>query len=114
MNFGKIEVRVNMLKKQKNKLKMSKVFIPGGFPTVTYIIRKEKELEERISAARDSLAKLVIVTGATKSGKTVLVDRVFPQDSSIWIDGGAINDENSFWEMIAEKADLFTEKEYIE
>lgn len=103
-----------MLKKRKNRLRMTKVFIPGGFPTVTYIARKEKQLEARVLAAQDSLAKLVVVTGATKSGKTVLVDKVFPQDSSIWIDGGAISDENSFWDMIVEKADLFTEKEYIE
>lgn len=107
-------MRETMLKKRKNCLRMTKVFIPGGFPTVTYIARKEKQLEARVSAAQDSLAKLVVVTGATKSGKTVLVDKVFPQDSSIWIDGGAINDENSFWDMIVEKADLFTEKEYIE
>lgn len=107
-------MRETMLKKRKNCLRMTKVFIPGGFPTVTYIARKEKQLEARVSAAQDSLAKLVVVTGATKSGKTVLVDKVFPQDSSIWIDGGAISDENSFWDMIVEKADLFTEKEYIE
>lgn len=103
-----------MLKKSKKQLRMTKVFIPGGFPTVTYIARKEKQLEERVLAAQDSLAKLVIVTGATKSGKTVLVDKVFPQNSSIWIDGGAVSDENSFWEIIVEKADLFTEKEYVE
>lgn len=103
-----------MKKKSKKQLRMTKVFIPGGFPTVTYIARKEKQLEERVLAVRDSLAKLVVVTGATKSGKTVLVDKVFPQDSSIWIDGGAISDENSFWEMIVAKANLFTEKEYVE
>ena len=67
-----------MLRETKNKLKMTKVFTPGGFPTVTYIVRKEKQLEERVSAAKDFLAKLVVVTGATKSGKTVLVDKVFP------------------------------------
>lgn len=104
----------NMLKKRKNPLRMTRVFIPGGFPTVTYIARKEKQLETRVLAAQDSLAKLVVVTGATKSGKTVLVDKVFPQNESIWIDGGAISDENSFWEMIVEKADLFPDKEYIE
>ncbi len=103
-----------MLKKSKKKLRMTKVFTPGGFPTITYISRKEKQLEERVLAAQDFLAKLVIVTGATKSGKTVLVDKVFPQDLAIWIDGGAISDENSFWELIVEKADLFTEKEYFE
>lgn len=102
-----------MVKKHK-KIRMTKVFIPGGFPTITYIARKEKQLEERVSAAQDYLAKLVVVTGMTKSGKTVLVDKVFPQDSSIWIDGGAISDEKSFWELIVEKADLFTEEGYTE
>ena len=95
-------------------MRMTRVFTPGGFPTVTYIARREKQLEERVSAAKDFLAKLVVVTGATKSGKTVLVDKVFPQNSAIWIDGGSISDEKSFWELIVEKADLFTEMEYSE
>lgn len=93
---------------------MTRVFIPGGFPTITYIARKEKQLEERVLAAQDFLSKLVVVTGATKSGKTVLVNKVFPQDSSIWIDGGAVSDENSFWELIVEKADFFSEMDYAE
>ena len=62
----------------KKNLRMTQVFIPGGFPTITYIARKEKQLEERVSTAQDNLAKLVVITGATKSGKTVLVDKVFP------------------------------------
>lgn len=103
-----------MLPKSKKQVRMTRVFTPGGFPTITYISRKEKQLEERVSAAQEYLGKLVVVTGATKSGKTVLVDKVFPQNSSIWIDGGSISDENSFWEVIVEKADLFNEKEYIE
>ena len=37
-----------MLKKRKNPLRMTRVFIPGGFPTVTYIARKEKQLETRV------------------------------------------------------------------
>lgn len=56
-----------MFKKQKKQLRMTRVFTPGGFPTITYIARKEKQLEERVLAAQDFLAKLVVVTGATKS-----------------------------------------------
>ncbi len=69
-----------MFANRKN-VRMSKVFVPGGFPTITYIDRREKQLEGRVASAKDNLAKLVVVTGATKSGKTVLVDKVFPQDS---------------------------------
>lgn len=94
--------------------RMVDVFIPGGFPTVTYISRTEKQLEKRVASAKDNLSKLVVVTGATKSGKTVLVDKVFPQDKSIWIDGGVVADEKSFWELIAEHEDLYTEKNCID
>lgn len=94
--------------------RMVDVFIPGGFPTITYISRTEKQLEKRVASAKDNLSKLVVVTGATKSGKTVLVDKVFPQDKSIWIDGGVVSDEKSFWELIAEHEDLYTEKNCID
>lgn len=56
-----------MLRKNSNP-KMSKVFTPGE-PTFTYIDRKEKQLEDLVCSAKDNLAKLVVVTGATKSGK---------------------------------------------
>lgn len=102
-----------MANKERN-VRMTKVFTPGGFPTITYIPRKEKKLEEKVSAAKDNLSKLVVVTGATKSGKTVLVDKVFPQSEAIWIDGGAISDESSFWDLIIEKLNLYTEQEYVE
>lgn len=103
-----------MINNKNNVTRMSKVFIPGGFPTITYIARREKQLEERVALAKDNLAKLVIVTGATKSGKTVLVDKIFSQNESVWIDGGSINDESSFWEAINEKLDLYTEKGSLE
>ncbi len=89
-------------------IRVSNVFIPGGFPNITYISREEHQLEDRVKAAKDYLAKLLVVTGPTKSGKTVLVDRVFSQDNSIWIDGGEINSEDSFWEAVVERCSLFT------
>ena len=98
----------------KTKLRTSQVFVPGGFPQITYIPRNEHQLESRVQAAQDNLSKLMVITGATKSGKTVLVDKVFPQDSAIWIDGGTISDEQSFWDSIVEKMELFTYTEVSE
>lgn len=92
----------------KNNIRVSSVFVPGGFPRITYISREEHQLENRVKAAKDYLAKLLVITGPTKSGKTVLVDKVFPQDESIWIDGGSISDEESFWDTIIERCSLFT------
>ncbi len=96
----------------KTKLQVSDVFVPGGFPQITYIPRDEHELEARVRNVQNNLNKLVVITGMTKSGKTVLVDRVFPQDQTIWIDGGAISDENSFWETVLEQLSAYTYTEH--
>lgn len=43
-------------------IRVSKVFIPGGFPRITYIAREEHQLENRVSSANDNLSKLLVVT----------------------------------------------------
>jgi hypothetical protein len=52
--------------------KTCNVFVPGGFPEFTYNPRTEKKLEDALIETKDNLCKLVMVTGLTKSGKTVL------------------------------------------
>ena len=94
---------------QIRKMRTAIVFTPGGFPTITYVSLKEHELEEKIEEAKDYLAKLVVLTGATKSGKTVLVDRVYERSSNIWIDGGSIESEDAFWNSALEQLDAFTD-----
>ena len=94
---------------KNKKMRMSKVFTPGGFPTITYVSLKERELEAKLDGAKDYLAKLVILTGATKSGKTVLVDRVFPGSEHVWIDGGTVESEESFWISVLQKIEAYTD-----
>jgi len=86
--------------------KTSKVFVPGGMPQLTYVPREAIELESRLSDAVENLHKLITVTGQTKSGKTVLVNRVLPRANAgenIWIDGGSISGENDFWTQALEE-----------
>jgi len=90
------------------KYKMSKVFVPGGFPELTYYPRNEYKLESRLKEAKENLCKLIMVTGLTKSGKTVLTNNVFSRSEAIWFDGGAFTNEQDFWENICEQLDLFT------
>lgn len=92
------------------QIKYNDVFVPGGFPTYTYNPRKGRQLEEIIREAEGSY-KLLVVTGPTKSGKTVLVDKVFPHSENLWIDGGIISSENSFWELIVSALDGYTEEQ---
>jgi len=80
----------------------SKVFVPGGMPQHTYIQRAGRHLEDKLSQTKDNLCKLLTLTGSTKSGKTVLANKIFPRtnQSSIWIDGGTISSEEDLWKTI--------------
>jgi hypothetical protein len=86
-------------KKLTSKLKVAEVFVPGGLPKYTYVPRAERRLEEKLRQAKENLCKIATVTGATKSGKTVLVKKVFGDAPKVWLDGGHIHTEKDFWEI---------------
>lgn len=91
------------------RYRTSEVFVPGGMPEHTYVPRTARRLEERLGAVKGDLCKLVTVTGTTKSGKTVLTNRVFPRMENIWVDGGAVGSEDDFWSYILEKINGYTD-----
>src|SRR3989338_7426354 len=78
------------------------IFVPGGIPELTYVNRAGGELEALLMNVKKGHAKMVTLTGATKTGKTVLVNRIFPRNDgkNIWIDGGSVKDEKDFWSSI--------------
>lgn len=99
---------------RKEKYRARQVFIPGGQPTLTYNPRKELKLEESLEEAKDYLCKLVMMTGSTKSGKTVLTNKVFPKSESIWFDGGSFSSENDFWIEIVQQLDTYIDESISE
>jgi len=88
-------------------LRYSDVFVPGGFPQHTYNPRERLDLEERLAEVEKNLCKLVVVTGQTKSGKTVLTRKVLPPEQAVWVDGGSVTEEQDFWQIVMETLDLF-------
>lgn len=84
------------------KYRATKVFVPGGMPQHTYIERAGRHLEPKIRQVNDNLCKLLTLTGSTKSGKTVLANKIFPRlnGESIWVDGGTIQSEEDLWKTI--------------
>jgi hypothetical protein len=82
-------------------------------PQHTYVARAERDLEQRLLGVADNLCKLATLTGSTKSGKTVLANRVFPRTTgdNIWIDGGTVKAENDLWTQIISELDGFTSAE---
>lgn len=95
----------------QNPLRFTDVFVPGGFPRHTYNPRLGLDLESRLLEAKENLCKLVVITGQTKSGKTVLSRQIFPREECCWIDGGTISSEDDIWNIIIEQLDIFTGKE---
>lgn len=89
-------------------MKANEVFIPGGLPTHTYNPRYEFDLEPQLHEYIDVGLKLLSITGPTKTGKTVLCKRLIPTNSSIWINGGQIQEEMDFWNEILDNLNLFS------
>jgi hypothetical protein len=89
------------------ELRYTDVFVPGGFPRHTYNPRLELKIEERVRQVLQNLCKLVVVTGHTKSGKTVLVRSLLPREEAVWVDGGAVGAEEDFWTSIVDQLNLF-------
>ena len=92
-------------------VKVGQVFVAGGLPTVTYNPRAALNLETKLQDYLDEGHRILSVSGATKTGKTVLVRSMIPTDGSIWLSGGAISSIDQFWETLADHLGLYTEVE---
>lgn len=78
-------------------LKATEVFKPSDFPTHTYVDRPQLRLEERLMDALATPGEVVSVAGPSKSGKTVLIEKVVGLDNLIVVTGSGIKDVDSLW-----------------
>lgn len=81
------------------KYKAEDVFTPGAFPENTYVDRQDAKYEREMKEALQSKGMLVSLSGPSKSGKTVLVERVVGDDL-ITITGAGINDASIVWQRV--------------
>lgn len=89
------------------KVRLKDVFTPGGQPHVTYVGREHLQLEGAIKKVLEQGYTLNVVTGPTKSGKTVLCKRVLNDgyDHRI-VEGGQIRTEGDFWNNLAHQLNI--------
>lgn len=88
-------------------VKASKVFVPGGRPTLTYVPRAELALERSVEDYLDERHKVLSVSGPTKTGKTVLLRNQV--SGAIWLSGGTIETIEDFWSSLADALGVDTE-----
>ena len=103
--------RINPFEGKVTNLKLKQVFTPGGQPSITYVSRDHLQLETAVKEAFARGFAIIVVTGPTKSGKTVLCNHVLAQQGkSVSIEGGQVRNEADFWTQLAHDIDIGGEK----
>jgi len=87
-------------------LKATEVFVPGAYPPHTYIERSAQRFESALKDALSTPGQIVSLSGPSKSGKTVLVERVVGQDLLIPISGASVRDPDEIWERALDWMDI--------
>lgn len=87
------------------------VFRPKTMPSYTYVNRMADRTsgvtyETELKKALSNSGSLISITGATKTGKTVLYNKVVDKEKIVNISGSQIQDEKDFWSQIAERLEL--------
>jgi hypothetical protein len=91
------------------KLRAPEVFTPGAYPTHTYVERTDKKYEARLNDALDIPGQVISLSGPSKSGKTVLVERVVGDENLITITGAGISSPEDVWNRILDWMELPSE-----
>lgn len=101
----------------RRKLKASDIFKPGTFPVHTYVSRQSDGLisyEKRLEEALETPGFLTSIVGPSKSGKTVLCEKVLPRDRMISFTGMDFRQDDDFWLVVARKLALPVETQLTE
>lgn len=82
------------------KLRAVDVFTPGMFPVHTYVERTALLVEQKLRDALETPGQIVSLAGPSKSGKTVLVERVVGKETLIVVTGAGISDASQIWDRV--------------
>ena len=87
------------------KLPAHEIFTPSDFPAHTYVARDGAALETRLRDALRTPGEIVSISGPSKSGKTVLIEKVVGQNDLIPVTGARISKADDLWDRILDWMD---------
>jgi hypothetical protein len=87
-------------------LKATEIFVPGAYPQHTYVERAAEGLENTLRDSLDTPGQIVSLSGPSKSGKTVLVERVVGRDLLIPISGASLRQPDEVWTRVLDWMDF--------
>ena len=76
------------------------VFTPSSFPEHTYVARDGDDLEDKLRFAIKTKGQIVSVSGPSKSGKTVLVEKVVGKEKLVPVVGAGIREPDQVWTRV--------------
>lgn len=82
------------------KLRARDVFTPGSYPEHTYVQRADSNIEQHLRDALEVPGQLISISGPSKSGKTVLVERVVGRENLITVTGAGIKTGDDLWHRV--------------
>ncbi len=88
-------------------VRVGDVFTPGRMPSVTYNPRGDHDVEGALRRFLANRGAALTLSGPTKSGKTVVVERVLPRDEALWVPGGDLRSLDDLWQRVIEFLDLY-------
>jgi hypothetical protein len=80
-------------------VKATSIFTPTDVPTITYV-KRGRNYEDELRRAFEIPKMIVSISGPSKSGKTVLVNKVVSKDSLIHIYGATVKVPDDLWKNV--------------
>jgi hypothetical protein len=90
--------------------KAIEVFTPNDVPTFTYVERATHKFEDRLRDALTVPKVIISLSGPSKSGKTVLVNKVVESHNLIPLSGASIRSTDQLWSKVLDWMSVPTER----
>lgn len=94
-------------------MRAGEVFVSGGQPAVTYASREvdASALEDRLDEYLEDERSILVVTGPSKSGKTVLLRHILPPRSkAVWVPGARMRSIEDVWARVVAELQVWTDE----
>src|SRR5258706_4203333 len=82
------------------RLDAVEVFVPNAFPHYTYVPRDQLHHERLLRQWTQTSTQIASVSGPSKAGKTVLVQRVVGEGNLITVSGASVRAPDQLWERV--------------
>jgi len=82
------------------RLSAAEVFTPTSYPTYTYVKRDELHHERLLAEWTRSSTQIASISGPSKAGKTVLVQRVVGEGNLVTVSGASVRAPDQLWERV--------------